>query len=730
MLGWFASKLAPASSDDRLGDAEAVFAENSTKNYMSPEQLFMLVQKYGAAVTLDSVKALFADIDEDGSGGISLEEFEKFWAKSKEVGIQVVINKVVWSPEDAFDDATKVSSPENGDLNFQRFMSLLQSQGFLLDDATPEFFLFVFRCADTDHSDHICKSEFIQWAKDYDVPKRGLLVFQEMFEDMASHYEVELKRLGFNDISMLSKKSGQAVVYRALFEGKDVAVKVFKDVKNVQQFKKEIRALMRADHPNLVRVEDFFDSPMPCIVMPFISGKTLFDFLQGRNMSRRDSMEQIGIAQLRDDEAIAILIGVASGLTHLHERNLVHRDLKSENIMINGITGAPVIIDLGLGSECMSDELRQTLCLQGTLPYMTPEMLRSQSFSPKSDVYAFGILMWEVFSSLEPNANCKGLSVDDFSRKILVDGMRPNPVDCGNRPSWALELMQRCWAAEPEERPTMKVVFDQLEHSGANGPSGRVRSPTHPLSGTQVPQSGAFSFRGKGGNSSQSIVSPKCPPPIVSLGGKTTVGSNNNNNNKQSIVAPKCPPPIVSLGGQAKAGSSNNSNSNHSNQFAPAAASLTKVKGSPTKVVPGKGNPAKVVPVRGRVEAELTEASIHDEWRVSIRKAGVSDKEFDENPKIREACLNSILAVVSPPPPPPPPGQPSLPTEPNPQNRFSASMLMKGKERLQRSEAAQRAPNPTEGAKLTAVLMESLKNIRLAHVPTDAGNEEDTNEFL
>ncbi|CAM8942593.1 unnamed protein product [Rhodiola kirilowii] len=157
---------------------------------------------------------------------------------------------------------------------------------------------------------------------------------------------------------------------------------------------------------------------------------------------------------------LLILMDVAFGMEYLHGKNIVHFDLKSDNLLVNlRDSHRPVckVGDLGLSKvKC------KTLIsggVRGTLPWMAPELLNGSSslVSEKVDVYSFGIVMWELLTGEEPYAD---LHYGTIIGGIVSNTLRPTvPETCD--PEWR-SIMEKCWSAEPSERPNFTEAANQL----------------------------------------------------------------------------------------------------------------------------------------------------------------------------------------------------------------------------------------------------------------------------
>jgi len=151
-----------------------------------------------------------------------------------------------------------------------------------------------------------------------------------------------------------------------------------------QKFEQEVEALLRTDHPNVVRILDTGKLPdgRPYIVMQYIEGETL------RSRITNDGME------LR--LAASILKDIGAALEHVHEKGVFHRDLKPENIMLKG--DSAVLVDFGIAKVKESPIAATTASgvSAGTLAYMSPEQLRGEEVTAASDIYSMGLIAYEM----------------------------------------------------------------------------------------------------------------------------------------------------------------------------------------------------------------------------------------------------------------------------------------------------------------------------------------------
>lgn len=182
-------------------------------------------------------------------------------------------------------------------------------------------------------------------------------------------------------------KGGMGEVYRAddLRLGQPVALKflpdaVSADAARLAQFHNEVRTARQISHPNICRVYDIGEVDGQLFLsMEFVDGEDLATSL--RRMGR-----------FPEDKAVDIARQLCAGLAAAHERGVMHRDLKPANVMLDG-AGSVRLMDFGLAAIGPVEDIRV-----GTPAYMAPEQLQGQDVTPKSDVYALGLVLYEVFT--------------------------------------------------------------------------------------------------------------------------------------------------------------------------------------------------------------------------------------------------------------------------------------------------------------------------------------------
>lgn len=181
------------------------------------------------------------------------------------------------------------------------------------------------------------------------------------------------------------------------------------------------------------------------IVTEFMPLGSLHDVL----MDPKTTVDLMAILKMATDAAM--------GVNYLHQFSppIIHRDLKSHNLLV-GDNFIVKVTDFGLAKLTTSrDDAHMTFC--GTLPWAAPEVLSGAGYTVKADVYSFGVVLWELITRQEPY---KGLHKPDIIVGVVVNGLRP-PLYPDMEPL-VVELIEACWAQNPEDRPDFQTIVDRL----------------------------------------------------------------------------------------------------------------------------------------------------------------------------------------------------------------------------------------------------------------------------
>ena len=292
-----------------------------------------------------------------------------------------------------------------------------------------------------------------------------------------------LSRLG--DRFVLVRELGSGGVAR-VFLGRDevldrpVAVKVlggeFEDPEVGGLFRREGRTAARLSHPNIVRVYDAGEAEMggrevSYIVMEYVPGGDLKDLIDGRG-----PLPEAMLSRIAAD--------AVSGLTHAHERGIIHRDVKPRNILLDERCN-PKLADFGIARAFDSTHETHPGSFLGTAAYSSPEQLQGQKVTPKSDVYSFGATLYHAATGRRPFA---GSPIEVANQHVLKSPVPPR--ERGASIGQGLEaLILDCLAKDPAKRPDTTRLHERLlERSaalaGASDPEGKVRVPSAATQGS------------------------------------------------------------------------------------------------------------------------------------------------------------------------------------------------------------------------------------------------------
>ncbi|KAK4759690.1 hypothetical protein SAY87_022821 [Trapa incisa] len=262
----------------------------------------------------------------------------------------------------------------------------------------------------------------------------------------------ELKELGSGTFG---------TVYHGKWRGTDVAIKRIKKVcftghsseqeRLTVEFWREADILSKLHHPNVVAfygvVQDGPGGTMATVTEYMVNGSLRHVLLcKERHLDRR--------------KRLIIAMDAAFGMEYLHSKDIVHFDLKCDNLLVNLKDPARPICKVGdFGLSKIKRNTLVTGGVRGTLPWMAPELLNGSSnkVSEKVDVFSFGIVLWEILTGEEPYAN---MHYGAIIGGIVNNTLRP-PVPSHCDPEWK-QLMEQCWAPDPAARPCFADIARRL----------------------------------------------------------------------------------------------------------------------------------------------------------------------------------------------------------------------------------------------------------------------------
>ena len=231
-------------------------------------------------------------------------------------------------------------------------------------------------------------------------------------------------------------------VYRAVHikNGHIAAVKVLthaaQSANQLERFYHEAEILAALQHPHIARFYEVLHwQTQPCIVMEYIDGQTLAE--------RIDNGERLALS-----EAVYIIQPIIEAVGYIHQQGILHRDLKSSNIKISA-TGQVKLLDFGVAHAEFSPKLTATGGVVGTLQYLAPEQIKGDSASVQSDIWALGIILYEMFTGQVPfdattiGRLCDSIKKAEYKPPSALNQLIPREVET---------IIARCLRRKPQDR--------------------------------------------------------------------------------------------------------------------------------------------------------------------------------------------------------------------------------------------------------------------------------------
>jgi TonB family protein len=258
-------------------------------------------------------------------------------------------------------------------------------------------------------------------------------------------------------------RGGMAVVYKATQKnlGRTVALKVLQqhlvyDREFLDRFHREARESAHLSHPNIVTVYDEgIENGVHFIAMEYLDGTDLHTLIEQRG-------------PLSGSEAKKIILPIVEALGYAHEAGLIHRDVKSGNIILIQKTNKPVLMDFGIAHAVAGTKLTQSGTVIGTPEYMSPEQADGKEVDSRTDIYSLGVVLYECLTGEVPFRGNNPLTV--INKTLHEEPKRPGEIR-GAIPTELENVVLRCLAKDPTQRyQTCEKMARALE-------GGERRSP-------------------------------------------------------------------------------------------------------------------------------------------------------------------------------------------------------------------------------------------------------------
>ncbi|KAF8378291.1 hypothetical protein HHK36_029630 [Tetracentron sinense] len=242
-------------------------------------------------------------------------------------------------------------------------------------------------------------------------------------------------------------------IYHGIYKQMDVAIKLISQPEEDEsladllekQFTSEVTLLFRLRHPNIIT---FFAAckkpPVFCIITEYLAGGSL-----------RKYLHQHEPHSVPLDLVLKLALDIARGMHYLHSQGILHRDLKSENLLL-GEDMCVKVADFGI--SCLESQCGSGKGFTGTYRWMAPEMIREKHHTRKVDVYSYGIVLWELLTALTPFHD---MTPEQAAFAVCKKNERPPlPASC---PMAFSHLISRCWSSNPDKRPHFEEIVSTLE---------------------------------------------------------------------------------------------------------------------------------------------------------------------------------------------------------------------------------------------------------------------------
>ncbi|CAD8174233.1 unnamed protein product [Paramecium octaurelia] len=290
-----------------------------------------------------------------------------------------------------------------------------------------------------DRQQHHLPKKLLVMLKEFGINERVLIVFHELI------------------IGQIIGEGGYGVVHKGKWLGQDVAIKSYGKRKSqgnlkyklqMADFLKEVEVISNLRHPNIVlymgvciRKQNYY------LITEYLEEGSLFDHLH----KKKTHIDQKALMQIVED--------IALGMNYLHGRKVMHCDLKSSNVLIDQNWNVK-LCDFGLSkiNKKIDHKVNKGARI-GTPNWMAPEIMRGEPYQEKSDIYSFGMILWEIITQQIPY---EGLSQTQIIGSVGY-GQDQVIIPSNSNPPILLQIAKKCLKKNPSERPTFADIVNEIQ---------------------------------------------------------------------------------------------------------------------------------------------------------------------------------------------------------------------------------------------------------------------------
>ncbi|XP_033135699.1 serine/threonine-protein kinase STY8 isoform X2 [Brassica rapa] len=267
----------------------------------------------------------------------------------------------------------------------------------------------------------------------------------EIPTDGTDEWEIDVKQL---KIEKKVASGSYGDLHKGTYCSQEVAIKFLKpervNTEILREFSQEVYIMRKVRHKNVVQfLGACTRSPTLCIVTEFMARGSIYDFLHKQKCA------------FKLQTLLKVALDVAKGMCYLHQNNIIHRDLKTANLLMDE-HGLVKVADFGVAR--VQIESGVMTAETGTYRWMAPEVIEHKPYSHKADVFSYAIVLWELLTGDIPYAFLTPLQA---AVGVVQKGLRPK-IPKKTHPR-VKGLLERCWQQEPKERPDFEEIIEMLQ---------------------------------------------------------------------------------------------------------------------------------------------------------------------------------------------------------------------------------------------------------------------------